>query len=253
MINPLDMTGKHILVSGASSGIGRETSILLSKLGARLTLLARREEQLKETLCMLDGDGHTYCSFDLSKIDDIEAMIKSLVQSHGAFDGFVHSAGISSYRPLAQMKKVAIEKVMDINYYSFVELIRCITKRNQFNEWLSIVGISSISSIVGNQSKTAYCASKAAMDASIRCMAKELSTKKIRVNSVTPGLVKTEFFETFQDKGTDSEDAKAILRRQYLGVCESTDIANAIAFLLSSASRMITGSTIIVDGGRLSS
>ena len=142
---------------------------------------------------------------------------------------------------------------MNVNFASFVEIVRCITKKNYFNKKLSIVGVSSISSLIGSLGKTGYCASKAAMDAAVRCMAKELSQNEIRVNTVCPGIVNTEIYQQFKDNAGDSQDAQMKLERQYLGICQPIDIANAICFLLSDLSRMITGTSINVDGGMLSS
>ena len=151
------------------------------------------------------------------------------------------------------MKPKALQQVMDINFNSFVEVVRCITKRNAFNEGMSIVGISSVSSTMGSLGKVAYCASKAAMDAVVRCMAKELAPYKIRANTVCPGLIETAIYQKFQDNAGDSHDAQLKLERQYLGLGQPIDVANMIVFLLSDASRMITGANIGVDGGMLSS
>lgn len=253
MVNLMDLTDKRIIVTGASSGIGRATSILLSKLGATLIMIARSEEKLKETLANLDGKDHKYYCYDLKDLEGIESLIKMIVSENGAVDGFVHSAGIGNTRPFKMMKPEFLREVMEINFNSFVEIARCITKKNYFNENTSIVGISSIASVQGNQSKTAYCASKAAMDAAIRCMAKELAPKKIRVNSVMPGLIKTDIYEAFLDRSVDSQDAKNVMARQYLGLGEPIDVANMIAYLLSDAAKFITGTSIPIDGGRLSS
>lgn len=253
MMNPMDLTGKKIIVTGASSGIGRETCILLSKLSAKVIMIARREEKLKDTLSELNGLEHLYYCYDLKDIDGIENMIKQIIKKNGPVDGFVHSAGIGNYRPLNMIKPKFLREVMEVNFYSFVEIVRCITKRNCFNEGMNIVGVSSISSQQGNQTKTAYCASKAAMDAAIRCMAKELAPKKVRVNSVVPALIKTKLYDVFLDMGSDSEDAKNVMARQYLGLGEPIDVANMIAYLLSDAAKFITGTSIPIDGGRLSS
>lgn len=253
MINPMNLTDKRILVTGASSGIGRETSILLSKLGAHVIMIARRLPQLEETFTNLEGTDHKYYSYDLSDTNGIDEYIQKVISENGKLDGFVHSAGVDSSRPLKMLKPDYVDEVMRINFYSFIEIVRCITKKGNFNEGMSIVGVSSVASLQGNQSKTVYCASKAAMDAAVRCMAKELSSKKIRVNTVMPGLIKTPIFDTFLDQGLDSEDAKNVMARQYLGVGETIDVANTIAFLLSNASKFVTGTSIAVDGGRLSS
>lgn len=253
MVNVIDLTGKQILITGASSGMGKETAILCSKLGAKVVMVARNEEKLKSVLESLEGEGHKYFPFDLGNVDEIEAFMKEVISVTGPMDGFVHSAGVGSTRPLKLLKPQALREVMDVNFYSFIEIIRCLTKRNCFNEGMSIVGISSISSKQGNQTKTAYCASKGAMDASVRCLAKELSDKKIRVNTVNPALINTEIYQQFLNNSGDSEDAKNIMARQYLGLGESIDVANMIAFLLSSAAKFITGSSVDIDGGRLSS
>ena len=165
----------------------------------------------------------------------------------------MHSAGVGTVRPIKMCTYDFMKSMMDINFFSFVEIVRIITKKKNFNEGLSIVGISSVASQEGNQSKTGYCASKAAMDGAIRCLAKELSPKKIRVNSVMPGITKTSIFDQIMDNGGDSEDLKGILQRQYLGICEPENIAFAVAYLLSEEANYITGTSIAVDSGRLSS
>lgn len=253
MKNVIDLANNTILITGASSGMGAETANLCSELGARVILIARREDKLKEVLAELKGDGHKYYSFDLSEIDKIESFIKLIIAENGPLDGFVHCAGIPGTRPLKMMKPKALQQVMDINFNSFVEVVRCVTKRNAFNEGMSIVGISSVSSTMGSLGKVAYCASKAAMDAVVRCMAKELAPNKIRANTVCPGIIDTAIYQKYQDNAGDSHDAQLKLERQYLGLGQPIDVANMIVFLLSDASRMITGANIGVDGGMLSS
>ena len=253
MKNLVDLSNKTVLVCGASSGIGRQTAITLSELGARVVLVARREDKLAEALGMLSGEGHLYRVFDLSEANEIEGFIKQLTGDVGALDGVVYCAGISATRPLKMLKPAALKEVMNINFEAFVETVRCSAKKRAFNEGMSIVGISSISSTVGSLGKTAYCASKAAMDAAVRCMAKELAHSKIRVNTVCPGIIETELFEQFKSNAGDSRDAQIKLERQYLGVGQPGDVASTVAFLLSDASRMITGASIGVDGGMLSS
>ena len=253
MKNVIDLNGKKILVTGASSGMGAETAVLCSQLGATVILVARREEKLQEVKGKLEGDGHRCYPFDLSKVDEIEEFMKGMIEETGPLDGFVHSAGISSSRPLKMMKPNVLREVMDINFNSFVEIVRCIMKRGCFNSGLSIVGISSISSTLGNQAKTAYCASKAAMDAVVRCFAKELAPVGVRANTVCPGMIDTDIYTKFKANAGDSYDAKMRMGRQYLGLGQPIDVANMIVFLLSSASRLITGSNIGVDGGMLSS
>lgn len=247
----MNFTDKKILITGASNGIGKETAILLSNLGAKIILLDINENGLKDVFQKLNGSGHHLIQYDLSDLDNIEELIKNTVSTFGALDGFVHCVGIRSRRPVSMLAPKIVREVMNINYGSFIELIRCITKKNHFNEELSIVGISSISSQRGGPSVTAYAASKGAMDSAVRCLAKELAQKKIRVNTVVPAQINTPAFTELIKNSANNEDVT--LSRQYLGLGEPIDVANAIVFLLSNSSRFITGSAIPVDGGFLTS
>lgn len=252
MKNPLDLTGKTILVSGASSGIGRATAILLSQLGARCILVARREEELLVTAESMSTEAKCY-PFDLEKVEIIGELLKEIIADGGALDGFVHSAGISTTVALRALPLKTIEKSMRINFYSFLEIVKHISKPGNFNKGLSIVAISSIAALQGNSGKTLYCATKAALDASIRCLAKELSNKKIRVNGVAPALIRTAIVENLESHASDLQQLNGIIARQYMGLGEPVDVANMVAYLLSTASKFITGTIVPLDGGRLSS
>ena len=246
-----DFTGKRILVTGASSGIGAAISKELSSCGAEVIMVARNTEKL--ALASQSLSGSSYYSIDLSDVPSIAGQIEAIIKERGPLDGFVHSAGIGTVRPIKMCTYDYMKNMMDINFFSFVEIVRSITKKKNFNEGMSIVGISSVASQEGNQSKTGYCASKAAMDGAVRCLAKELAPKKIRVNSVMPGITRTAIFDQIMDNGGDSDDLKGILQRQYLGIVEPENIAATVAFLLSEEAGFITGSSIAVDSGRLSS
>jgi NAD(P)-dependent dehydrogenase (short-subunit alcohol dehydrogenase family) len=251
MINPLDFTGKQIFITGAAVGIGKETAVLLSKLGARVILLDINEDGLKEATSCLEGNGHHYFQYDLSDLNDIEQKIEETIAFCGPLDGFVHCVGVRCRRPLSMVTPKVLGEILNLNFGSFVEFIRCITKKKHFNEGLSIVGISSISAQRGAAGVTAYAASKAAMDSAVRCLAKELAFKKIRLNTVVPAQINTPAYTSFKEMNGGAEDET--LSRQYLGLGEPVDVANVIAFLLSNSSRFITGSAIAVDGGFLSS
>lgn len=246
-----DFSGKKILVTGASSGIGASICKLLVNAGAEVIMVANNAEKLANAAAEIGIN--KYYSINLADVPSIAAGIESIVKECGPLDGFVHSAGIGTVRPIKMCTYDFMKSMMDINFFSFIEIVRIITKKKNFNEGLSIVGISSVASLEGNQSKTGYCASKAAMDGAIRCLAKELGSKKIRVNSVMPGITRTAIFDQIMDNGSDSEDLKGILQRQYLGICEPENVAAAAVFLLSEEAAFITGSSIAVDSGRLSS
>lgn len=248
MINPMEMSGRHVLVTGASSGIGRAVSAHLSRLGATVSLVARREEQLRETIGMMEGAGHHPYPQDLTRTEEIEPLIKQIVLDNGSLDGFVHCAGIGINRPLSMTKPEFLQKTMAVNFFAFAELLRIIVKKKNSKEGASLVGISSVASLRGDKAQGAYAASKAAMNGLIHPYAKELAARRLRLNTVAFGMIRTEMYQSFQSNG-GAEDA---LQGQYLGLGETQDAANVIAFLLSDASRFITGTTLIADGGYLS-
>ena len=252
MINPLDLSGENVLVTGASSGIGRETAIHLSKLGAQVILVSRNEEKLRATLSQMEGDHHSIYAFDLKEIDHIEGLIEKIANQQGKLNGLVHCAGIGDMRPLQMTKYDFIHDMMLLNFYAFIELCRVIAKKNNHAEPSSFVAISSVRSYRGDKSMVAYCASKGALDSAIRAMAKELAAKNIRVNSIVPGFIKTEMVDAYIEEAGDEEFQKNVLDHQYLGLGDPVDIANAAAYLLSDASKFVTGTGLIIDGGYLS-
>lgn len=250
MDNLIDYTDKKIVIVGASSGIGKQAALTLSRLGAQLILIARREEKLRETVALLDGNRHGFYVADISNPDETEAVFKVIKEQYGAVDGLVYCAGINATLPLLQLKPDKLQAVFNVNFFGFVEAIRQITRRGRFNEGMRIVAVSSNAAIRGDKAHTAYSASKAAMNAAIRCMAKELADKGICINAVAPAVTNTEMYRQYASGSGDiSNNERALLERQYLGLIEPIDVAEAIAYLLSPAARMITGITLPVDGG----
>ncbi len=250
MYNPMDLTGKRILVTGASSGIGRACAVELAQLGAELVLVGRNIAHLQETERMLDGCGHQVLPFDLEKIEEIGTLPALTHARERKFAGIVHSAGVCPLVPLAGSSPMVIRKAMLINFEVFVELCRHFTKRTHFAEdGGSLVALSSVSSMIGWPSGGAYCASKAALDGYVRVLALELAAKRIRANTVCPSNIKTPMLDvTSGEAGKTDEDRAAA---QPLGLGESEDVANAVAFLLSDAAKFITGTQLVVDGGYL--
>ena len=249
MFDFLDLKDKRILVTGASSGIGRETSILLSKLGAKTVLAARNEERLKQAMDALDGGGHGYYCFDFKEISKIEDLMQRIVGDGGKLDGFVHCAGIFSAIPLQLSVFEVIHEIMLVNFYSFVELARIFAKKKINNNGGNIVAVSSVASLSGTNALTAYSASKAAVDGTVRVLARELYSKKIRVNSIMPSHVKTPMADKFFEEYEGTESEKYSRQRQYMGLIEPLCVASTIAFLLSNASFYINGSAVPVDAG----
>lgn len=245
--------GKTILVTGASSGIGKATAKHLDSLGARVILVSRKEEQLKEVQATLRNES-VVCPMDLSEVQKIEPVIKPLVKEFGALSGFVHCAGMTDNRPLSMIKFEYLHRLMLANFYSFFELVRVLTKKGMYSaDGMNIVAISSVAAKVGADAQTAYGASKAAINGAMHSMAKELAHKNIRINTILPAAVDTPMIQQYYDlkKTVDSGEGKPA-GRQFLGMCQPEYVASVIAFLLSDESKWITGAEVPVDGGYLS-
>lgn len=245
-MNIIDLTNLTFVITGAGSGIGRETAKVLSEQGAKVVLLDLNQEGLDETKSLLEGEGHIMRAVDLTDFEALPELAKGIIAEIGTVDGLVHCAGISSRKPLNVLRPDGFSKVMDVNFYSFEELTRLFTKRGNMNDGGSIVVMSSISSIRGYKAKTEYCVSKAAVDAFVRCMALELAPKRIRINSVMAAEVLTPLAlkarETNAMVGATDFEAP-------LGPSDPYEVANTIAFLLSDATKTITGTSILIDGG----
>ena len=243
----IKLDNRKIFITGASSGIGRETAKVLADLGANCVMAARREDELKKTLSLLNGDGHSYYVLALAEIEKLAQRIKEITGKEGPFDGYVHCAGLVNDRPLLYTKYDIAHKIMSVNYFAYLEITRCLTKRGCYNPGFSIVGISSISAKTCRPSQTAYSASKAAMDAMMKCLALELSSKGIRINNIAPGMIATEMYAEYKQKyGYDETHLK---REGRLGVGEPKDIAFMVAYLLSDTAKFITRSCIEISGG----
>ncbi len=251
MINPMDLTGKKVLISGAGGGIGAAVALQVSQLGASVVLMDAFEDRLQSALDSLGEGDHSAYVLNFRELDSIEETIDRIYKENGTMDGFVHCAGIAPMRPFKMTTYEDILPTMQINFFSFVEIVRCITVKKRFADGGSIVAMSSTGSIHGKPTKTAYSASKAAIDAAIRCMICDLQKRKIRINSVMPSWVNTNMYKSFLRDYPDSRDIREIEERQYMGVSEPEEVANVIAFLLSDATKTITGTSILMDGGIL--
>jgi len=218
-------------------------------MGANIILIARNEERLKETLRQLDKGNHLYYSLDITKYDKIEPIIKDAVSKVGEISGFINSAGIGMTLPLKLLKPIHYMKVLGINTISGFEIARIISKKKYLKkEGASYVFISSVMGIVGDVGNIAYCISKGALISSVKAMALELTTKYIRVNCVLPGVVKTDMTKKLFEK-ISKEARNSLINKHPLGIGNAEDVAFACIYLLSDASKWITGTNLIVDGG----
>lgn len=249
MINPMDLSGKKIIVTGASSGIGRETAIQLSKLGATVILIARNENRLQEAVRALDGSGHRYYCFDFQELDKIEDLMKTISCDFGKIDGLAHCAGFGNMYPIGVTTIPRIQEELNVNALAFTEMVRTLSKKKYRGENLSIVGVSSVAGIKGENGLLAYGMSKGALNSAVMVMARELAKSNIRVNAVLPAWIRTDFSDRIiKESGSDKYE-RDIANLQHLGLGQPIDVANAITFLLSDASRLITGVRLLVDGG----
>jgi NAD(P)-dependent dehydrogenase (short-subunit alcohol dehydrogenase family) len=248
MFKLVDLSNKHIVITGASSGIGREVALLVNKLGAKVSLIGRKKDLLESLIQDLQGVENQFYEFDVTNFNDIDNLVSKIVATNGLIDGFVHSAGIEMTRPLKMLKIEHYREVFDINTISALEITKSITKNTNISINASIIYISSIVGILGQPGKTAYSASKGALIAAAKCLALELAPKGIRVNTILPALVETDMSSKIL--ASLSEEGKYnILKMHPLGFGRPIDIANSAAFLLSSAARWITGSEFLIDGG----
>lgn len=249
MFNPFSLEGKTILITGASRGIGRQCAIDCSKMGAKVVLVARNEERLKETEYLLEGDGHAIFAYDLTNFEVMASKVKEIVSCVGPIDGVLHCAGISTTEPLKLTTVDRLNEFMRSNVYSAVMLTKEICKIGNINRsGASIVFFSSVMGIVGESMKSSYSLTKGALIAGMRSLAVEYGKKKIRMNCVSPGVIETPI-NANQPYMKDPELRSQFEAKHILGLGNTTDISNACIYLLSDASRWVTGQNIIVDGG----
>lgn len=247
VFNSFSLEGKTILITGASSGIGRQCAVDCSKMGAKVIAIGRDETRLQAVLSEMNG-ACAIRKFDLDDLDGINGLVKSIVDEHGKLDGFIHAAGIEVTAPVKLLSPSDYEAVYRTNVLSAVEIVKSLTGILTFNKGGSIVLISSISGVIARTGLCAYAASKGALVSASRVMALEMSHRGIRVNTISPGTVMTPMMQRALDAMSPSDRAKRVDNFP-LGLGQPSDISGACVFLLSDAARWITGHNLIIDGG----
>ena len=244
MFNPFSLEGKVILITGASSGIGKEIAIECSKMGAQLIITGRNSERLHGTFELLQGENHHEFIADLA----LDTGIESLAGMLPDLDGIVHVAGIVKPKPFPFLNRQELDEIMNVNFYGPTLLTNSLIRKKLIHKNGSIVFISSISgvacSFVGG---SAYSASKGAINGIIKGMALDLASKQIRVNSIIPGMIDTGIFDGSAITNQDLiEDRKRYPLGRY---GKPKDVAYGVIYLLSDASSWVTGSNLLIDGG----
>lgn len=248
-MSSFSLQDKTILITGASSGIGRSCSVECSKNGAALILIARNEEELQKTVSMLAPDSKVETIIaDITYGENLEELIAEKVAVLGKISGFIHCAGIEKTLPLKKHTPQLYNDIFAVNVISGFEIAKILSLKKYKNEKSSFVFISSVAGMVGEIGKAAYSASKGAVVSGARSLAMELSRSGIRVNSVSPAMVNTPILDKMFD-AIGEEASQEILKKHPLGIGEPEDVANACVFLLSDGAKWVTGSNLVIDGG----
>ena len=242
--NPFSLASKTVLITGASSGIGRETALECARMGASVVITGRDRDRLDETMSLIEGNDKASIIADLTVADDVERLIEALP----SLDGAVLCAGNSTTLPLQFGTRDKFDDMFDVNFFAPVELLRLLYKKKRLNKGASVVLIASIggthSFMPGNG---IYGASKAALNSVMKYAAREFASRRIRVNSICPGMVDTPLIH----RGTITEEQLAEDAKRYpLGrYGKPSDIAHGAVYLLGDASSWLTGHDLVIDGG----
>lgn len=242
--NQFSLNGKTILITGASSGIGAATAVECANQGAHVVISGRNTEKLQAVFNQLNGEGHQVLACDLCRIEDVENLCNLLPE----LDGIVFCAGITRTIPVKRIKQNDINDIFSTNLTSPITIVNQVVKQKKINKGGSIVFISSISSSYADMGNSVYAATKGGLISFAKVLALELAPKGIRANCIRPGFVAgtgmTEGLTRLTEEQIDLE------RQKYpLGFGEPIDITNGIIYLLSNASKWVTGTTLTIDGG----
>jgi len=244
------LAGRSYLVTGASSGIGRAAAQSIARCGGRVLAGGRDAGRLEALLAALPGSGHQAVPGELSNADGAADWVKSVVAAHGALDGAFHSAGVESIRPVRLLRQQHIDEVMGSALFAGMGIARALAQRGAMHDGGALVFMSSVAGSAGWAGLSAYGAAKAGVDGLVRVLACEFAARRIRVNAIAAGAVETPMHERVARAGTPAT-LEAFEAQHLLGFGAPDDVANAALFLLGPASRWVTGTTLVVDGGYL--
>jgi len=242
------LASKHIFISGASSGIGRETAIMMAACGARLSLCGRNEERLEETRSLLAGTGHRIFAADFGNLDEAHDALVAASKDEAPLQAVFHSAGIASLRIAKLYNREHVDSVFAASVVGAMAIAKACAKRKVLDDSGSIIFMSSVAGIRGRAGMGGYAASKAAIGGLTRALAAEFAGRRVRVNEIVSGAVETPMHGGIV-KNLDDAGEKAYADLHLLGFGQAEDVAGVATFLASDASTWITGASIAVDGG----
>jgi NAD(P)-dependent dehydrogenase (short-subunit alcohol dehydrogenase family) len=247
MYNPFSLEGKTILITGASSGIGRGIAVECSKMGAKVVVTGRNSERLNETLELCEGEGHIAISADLA----LQEGIDRLVEACPPINGLVHSAGIPKISGVKHIDRSLLEEIVNVNEIAPILLTSALLRKKKLQKRSSIVFIASMSGIyIGNIGESAYDATKGGIAGFTKSAALELAAQGTRVNTICPGLVPTSILNLSNEMFSEEQLKETMYSRYPLKrVGTPEDIANGTIYLLSDASSWVTGVNLLIDGG----
>lgn len=245
----LSLKDRKLIVTGASSGIGQAIAIRASREGASVIALGRNTEKLAETLSLLEGTGHSSLKLELAESASVQDEIVKLLEAAGPVHGMVYCAGVSKVTPLRDIHVEEAERTTAVNWLSFLLISKALCRRGRYAPGMSVVAIASVSALVGQIGLSLYAGTKAALIASCRSLAAEYAPRGIRFNCVSPAPVDTPMQRETRERLGEDWYQKEVLNRAKLKTLTAEDIADPVLFLLSDASRGITGTNLLIDGG----
>jgi len=241
-----DFTGNNYVVTGASSGMGYDVAKKLVENGANVLVIARRLDLLEE-LKKYCPDRVFVSALDVCNYEDMEKAVKLFVEKVGKLDGVVHAAGINLLTPLKAFDETEARKIHDITFWAGVKLLQICTKVKVSNVGASYVMFASVGAQDADKGTFAYASSKSSIRISVRAFAKEFASRKLRFNTISPGLVRTDMSANLEE----IQNLDLVNQKSILGLGQPSDVTGSVLFLLSDGSKWITGTDLIVDGGFL--
>ena len=238
---PFSLEGMTILITGASSGIGRATAIMAAEMGAIVVITGRNEERLKQTLALMEGQEHVCLVEDFT----INGASERLADQLPDLDGMVYAAGVAEIMPFRMINENHINRVMKVNFQVPIELTQKLLRKKKIRTGGSLVYVTAVADHVAPLGSAIYSASKGALASAVKSLALEVAKMKVRANCISPGYVRTPMFETLSTYSSLPENLKLAA----LGQIEPEEIASSIVYLLSPAARWVTRSSLIIDSG----